>query len=88
MVTGEDLESLPELLLVLCPLELPLLMPLPPPPPLLRSGAEPTAPEDRGRDPLNEVDSNSAEYVGRTGTIGERQQTLKRVKSRDGGVTI
>lgn len=71
MVTGEDLESLPELLLVLCSFELPL----------LRSGAEPTAPEDRGRDPLNEVDSSSAEYVGRTGTIGDRQQTLRRVES-------
>ena len=52
LVTGEDLESLPELLLVRCsPCEMPL----------LRSGAEPTAPEERGSDPLNEVDRSSAE---------------------------
>ena len=89
MVTGEALESFPELLLVLCStaaaaaaaLEFPLLLLFPPLPPLLRSGAEPTAPEERGRDPLNEVDSSSAEYVGRTGTIGDRQQTLRRVES-------
>ena len=41
-----------------------------------RSGAAPVPPDERGRDPLNEAVSSSAEYVGRTGTMGDRQQTL------------
>ncbi len=43
-----------------------------------RSGADPEAPEERGRLPFIEAVSSSAEYVGRTGTIGERQQTLEK----------
>jgi hypothetical protein len=67
LVTGEDLESLPELLVVRCSADAA---------PLLRSGAEPMAPEERGREPLKEVERSSAEYVGRTGTMGDRQHTL------------